>query len=203
MTQHEDKVWINTQGHTVPDALVKPQHKLEDDLVRKLISEARTFNDALGKMKLFTFDEVNAFRDLLAEEYDTKRGGSRGGMTFRTYDGSLEVQISVGENIAFGPELEVAKELIDACILRWSEDANDNIKVLVQDAFQTNKQGRINTGRVLGLRSLKIEDDEWKKAMDAIGDAVRKTTSKTYARFYEIDTETGARTAIPLDIAAV
>lgn len=203
MTEPTPKTWTDAQGRTVPDALVKPHQKLEDDMVRELVGSAKRRSTDLGDFKMSVLEEVSTFRDLLAEEYNVKRGGSRGGMTFRSFDGTMEVQISVGENIAFGPELEVAKELIDACILRWSEDANDNIKVLVQDAFQTNKQGRIDTGRVLGLRRLSIEDEEWQRAMDAIGDAVRKTTTKTYARFYEIDPVSGARTPISLDIAAV
>ena len=39
--------------------------------------------------------------------------------------------------------------------------------------------------------------------MDAISDAVRVTSSKTYIRFYEVNTETGMRQPIPLDLAAV
>ena len=33
----------------------------------------------------------------------------------------------------------------------WAEGANDNIKALVNHAFQTDKEGKINTSRVLGL----------------------------------------------------
>jgi len=56
---------------------------------------------------------------------------------------------------------------------------------------------------VLGLRKLDIEDPEWQRAMTAIADAIRVTSSKTYIRFYEIDPDTGIRRAIPLDLAAV
>jgi hypothetical protein len=88
-------------------------------------------------------------------------------------------------------------------VTRWSEGANDNIRALIDHAFQVNKEGRIDTHRVLGLRRLDIEDADWKRAMDAISDAVRVSGSKTYVRFYQIDAETGQRAAITLDLANV
>ena len=193
----------DASGALIPESKVKPQHKLEDEMVRSLFQMAVPLNAQMVTFKATVLDAVTSFRDLLAEEYGVHRGGTKGNMTFRSYDGSLEVQIAVGESLSFGPELEVAKSLIDQCILRWSEGASDNIKVLVQDAFQTNKQGRIDTARVLGLKRIDIEDDEWARAMEAIGDAVRKTVGKTYARFYMIDPESGVRTPVSLDIAAV
>ena len=193
----------DASGALIPESKVKPQHKLEDEMVRSLFQMAVPLNAQMVTFKATVLDAVTSFRDLLAEEYGVHRGGTKGNMTFRSYDGSLEDQIAVGESLSFGPELEVAKSLIDQCILRWSEGASDNIKVLVQDAFQTNKQGRIDTARVLGLKRIDIEDDEWARAMEAIGDAVRKTVGKTYARFYMIDPESGVRTPVSLDIAAV
>jgi len=74
---------------------------------------------------------------------------------------------------------------------------------MVNQAFQVSKEGRIDTGRVLGLRKLDIDDPQWHRAMTAIADAIRVTSSKTYIRFYEIDPETGVRSAISLDLAAV
>jgi len=45
----------------------------------------------------------------------------------------------------------------------------------------------INTQRILGLRKLKIENATWKRAMEAIGDAVTVTGSCAYYRVYERD----------------
>ena len=75
--------------------------------------------------------------------------------------------------------------------------------MLINDAFQVNKQGTIDTQRVLNLRRLDIDDRDWLRAMDAISDALRVNATKTYLRFYNIDTETGARQAISLDLAAL
>lgn len=190
-------------GTLVPEAKVKPQHKLEDEMVRELAAAALSLNVQLRCFKKRALDRSTSFLDLLAQEYEVSRGGRKGNVSFRSYDGTVEMQIAVSESLSFGPELQNAKALVDACIARWSEGANDNIRVLVDHAFQVNKAGRIDTHRVLALRRLAIDDAEWKRAMDAIGDALRVHDSTTYVRFYRRDPETGRRDAILLDLAKV
>ncbi|MFT5615974.1 MAG: hypothetical protein ACI8Q6_003267 [Granulosicoccus sp.] len=108
----------------------------------------------------------------------------------------------MSDTFEFGAELQAAKELIDNCVERWSEGVNDNLRVMVNQAFQVGKKGHIDTGRVLVLRRLDIDDPEWISAMDAISDAVRVTGSRTNIRFYETDPK-GERRAIRLDMALV
>ncbi len=193
----------DAQGNLVPETKVKPEHKLEDELVRRLTDEAKGLHERLAAFKSNALGEAEAFRQLVAERYGARKGGRRGNMVLRSFDGRFEMQVSVSDHLAFGPELQAAKELIDACVERWSEGANDNIRALINHAFQVNKQGRIDTGRVLGLRRLEIDDADWRRAMDAISDAVRVTSSKTYLRFYEVDRDSGVRRPVPLDLAAV
>lgn len=193
----------DAQGNLVPEAKVKPEHKLEDELVRRLAGSARSIRDTLSAFKSAALREAEELRALTVERYGGRKGGAKGNMTLRSFDGSLEMQVAVSDHLSFGLELQAAKELIDACVARWSEGANDNIRALVNHAFQVNKEGRIDTGRVLGLRRLEIDDPEWRRAMEAISDAVRVTSSKTYVRFYEVDPDTGARRPISLDLAAV
>lgn len=193
----------DAQGNLVPEAKVKPEHKLEDEVARRLTASAQSINKIMAEFRSVALGEVGALRDLIAEKYGAVKGGPKGNVTLRSYDGTVEVQVQVGDNLAFGPELQAAKSLIDACVERWSEGANDNIRALVNHAFQVNKAGRIDTQRVLGLRRLDISDPDWKGAMEAIADAVRVVSSKTYLRFYSVNPDTGAKTPIPLDLAAV
>ncbi|MEO0678836.1 MAG: DUF3164 family protein [Pseudomonadota bacterium] len=198
-----DGYMMDARGALIPVAKVKPQHKLEDALVLELHDAARAISDELAVFKARAFREVQTFREIVAEEYGASVGGRKGNVTLRSYDGRLEMQVAVGETLSFGPELQVAKTLIDECIMAWSEGANDNLRVLIDQAFQVNKAGRIDTHRVLALRNLEIDDEPWKRAMDAISDAVRVVGSKSYVRFYLRNPEDDSRVAIPLDIAAV
>lgn len=189
-------------GSLVPIAKIKPEHLEENDLVISLVAEAERLSRELADFKNRAFENVGAFRELVQEKYGAKKGGKKGNVTLSTFDGSLQVQVSVGENIGFGPELEAAKSLIDECVLRWSETSGDEVKALITHAFQTNKQGRIDTGRVLGLRRLEIDDPQWKLAMEAISNAVRVQGSKTYFRAYRVDPETEIKEPISLDLAS-
>jgi len=73
------------------------------------------------------------------------------------------------------------------CSPQWSEGANENLRAIVDDAFNVGKSGLVSTSRVLGLRRLNIKDATWKKAMDAITESMQVVSSKTYMRFYERD----------------
>jgi len=56
---------------------------------------------------------------------------------------------------------------------------------------------------VLALRRLKIDDENWGKAMTLIADAMKVVSSKSYLRFYERDDVSGEYLPIQLDIAGV
>ena len=83
------------------------------------------------------------------------------------------------------------------------QGSNANIKALVNDAFQVDQQGKISTGRVLGLRRIEIQDEKWLRAMQAIADSMQVASTKPYIRFYERDDASGEYCPITLDVAAV
>lgn len=193
----------NAQGHLVPDNLVKPIDKARDSLVRELFNDATQLNAALGRFKGRAFGDVAAFVQLSAEQYGTKIGGEKGNVTLYTYDGAIKIQVATSDNIVFDERLQAAKALIDECIHEWSEGSTPEIKVLVQQAFQADKEGKLSTGRVLGLRRLEIMDARWQNAMKAIGESVQVVGSKQYVRIYERVGDTDEYAPVNLNIAAV
>ncbi|MFO0004499.1 MAG: DUF3164 family protein, partial [bacterium] len=130
-------------------------------------------------------------------------GGTKGNMSFTTYDGRAKVQIAMSDHIVFGPELQVAKSLIDECLNNWSADANANLRTVIYDAFSVNQHGKIDKQRVLGLRRMDIKDETWRRAMQAISDSCRSIGTTRYVRLYERDSQHGAWRQIPLDIASI
>lgn len=191
------------RGELIALSAVKPEHIEEDELVRRLTVKAAGYNRLLAAFRAEVFEEVVAYRELLADKYGVKRRGSKGNITLSTVDTSLRLTIQVSETLTFGPELEVAKEIIDGCIRRWSAGSNDNIRALIDQAFQVDKQGKLNTDRILGLKRLKIVDEtgEWEQAMGIISDSVRVMASKEHARFYRVCDDTGNSDRIALDLA--
>lgn len=193
----------DAEGRMVPVDKVKPEHKLEDQLVSGLLDKAKEKSAEIAQFKQTTFDDINAFMALLDEKYNVKRGGKKGNLTLTSYDGLQRVQLQNADYINFGPELHVAKSLIDECLTEWSHDVNANLKMIIDRAFQVNREGKLNTGEILSLRRLNIKDDKWQRAMDAIGDSMRVTYSRLYVRFYHRESTNDQWKAVSLDIASL
>jgi hypothetical protein len=192
----------DAKGALVPMTKIKPQHLLEDDLCQRLVAGANGLRNTLHVWRETAFGEVDSLLDMLRQDYGAARGGTKGNVQFTSFDGRLRVDVAMQDSIAFGAELTAAKALIDQCLTRWSDGANDNLKVVVNDAFSVDKAGRLAVERILGLRRLAIEDADWRRAMDAIGDAVRVVSSKRYIRFYQRATTDAPWEAIPLTLSA-
>jgi len=193
----------DAQGRLVPETMVKPIDIQRDTLVKELIENAIKVKDALVKFKTSSFADIAAFVDLFCGTVQHQIGWKKGNVTLFSFDGKFKVQFAVSENIQFDERLQAAKALIDECITEWSQGSRPEIKIIVHDAFKTDKEGNLNHGRILGLRRLEITDDRWKSAMQAIGESVQVVGSKQYIRFYQRREETDQYDAIALDMAAL
>ena len=195
--------WQDASGNLIPESKVKDIDKLRHQVVTDLCHMAKQRRDGLAEFKAKAMQEVAALVATSMEQYGVKTGGEKGNVTLTSFDGKFKLVRQMQDRIVFGEQLMAAKALIDECVQAWSKDANDNIRALVNHAFQTDKEGKINTGRVLGLRSLDIQDEAWKQAMQAIADSTKTASTTPYVRFYERDEGTGEYRAISLDVAAV
>ncbi|WP_341990337.1 DUF3164 family protein [Azorhizobium sp. AG788] len=194
----------DAKGNLVPLALVKPVDVLMDETVRKIIGYARELSARIARFKGHTYDDICSLQALIAQDYGAKLGGSKGNITLTTYDGTERVQVQVADLIEFGPELQAAKKLVDACLSEWSEGSRDEIQAIVARAFQVEKEGTVNRAELFMLLRVEIADARWQRAMDAIRDSIRVIGSKTYFRFYEredADGTLGEWQAISIDLA--
>jgi hypothetical protein len=193
----------NALGHFVPVEQIKEIDLIRDDLVNKIIKDARETQALLSAFKKRTLTEIDSFIDLSAAEYQTQFGGAKGNITLSSYDGKYKVKIKVQESQAFDERLQIAKTLIDELIHEWTKDSRGEIKALIEHAFQVDKEGNINKGRVLGLFKLKIDDPKWKEAMDAIRDSMQVSHSKDYLMLYERVGQEDKYQMISLDMAGL
>ena len=193
----------NSAGHLVPKETISEIDILRDELVKEIVAKARTLQEAMRDFKLSVMGDVAAFVEMSADKYNVKVGGTKGNVTLSTFDGNFKVQRAVAEDITFDERLQAAKALIDQCIHRWAEGSAAEIRALVEHAFQVDKEGKISTGRVLGLRRLSISDPQWQEAMMAIADSIQISGSKTYFRIYVREGNSDRMTQIALDLAAI
>lgn len=190
------------QGRMIPLDMVTEIDRLRDEVVRDTIERAMAMQKDIRACKERIMGDLKSFIDISSERFGVKIGGKKGNVTLTSFDGEFKVIIAVNENIFFDERLQVAKELIDECIREWSEGSRSEIQVLVNDAFYVDKQGKINSNRILGLRRLAIEHPKWQKAMEAITESIQVSGSKEYVRFYRRNKEDGYD-QISLDLAAL
>jgi hypothetical protein len=192
----------DSRGRQVPVEPVSEIDKLRDQTVRRIADEAMKMKEVPGDFKKRIRDDIYTFVELSSNQYGKTWGGKKGNITLSTYDGRYRLIIAIDETLVFDERLQIARQIIGECLDKWSSDARPEIRMLVNDAFQVDKTGKISTGRVLGLRRLEILDPDWQKAMQAITESIQVSGTKQYLRFYERDSN-GEYKQIPLDVAAL
>lgn len=172
----------NAKGALVPVELIKPQHQLEDETVRKIMGFALALSEQVSRFKGHVYEDLGAFDAILEQQYGATKGGPKGNRTYQSYDGLMKVEVRVADLLDFGPELQVAKTLLDECLNEWSADARPEVRALITRTFNTDKEGQVNRALVFTLLSLDVEEPRWNRAMDALREAIRIVGSKTYYR---------------------
>ena len=153
--------WRDAKGCLIPESMIKPIDKERDRLVNELVGKARNVSNVLARFKVEAFGDIAAFIDLSAEQYQAQLGGKKGNLTLYSFDGKYRIQRAIQDRIAFDERLQAARVLIDECLADWTEGASPELQAIVNQAFDTDKEGQINTGRVLSLRRLDIKDERW------------------------------------------
>lgn len=193
----------DAKGRLVNEKHVRPAEALEDQTVRRILAYGVDLADQIARFRSHTTADLLGLLDVLAAEYgQTARVGQKGNWSVSSFDGRLKVVVQVSEQIAFGPELQVARGLVSACITDWSDGARSEIVELARRAFEPDKAGRINREAVLRLRRVEIDDPRWRQAQRAIGDAIRVVGSRRYLRLYMRGAPDAAWIPVPIDLAS-
>ncbi|WP_417766745.1 DUF3164 family protein [Stappia sp.] len=189
------------KGALVPLEMVKPADKLEDEVVRKIMCFANELSAQIARFRGHTMTDLGELDALLAQEFGLTKGGPKGNRTYLSFDGLMRVTVQVADYVDFGPQLQIAKRLLDECLTEWAADSRPEIRAVITRAFNTDKEGQVNRSEIFMLLRLDIEDPRWQEAMRAIREAMRVTGSKEYVRFHRRARVTDRWEAVTIDLA--
>ncbi|SDY54947.1 DUF3164 family protein [Citreimonas salinaria] len=189
------------RGGYTPVRFIKPQHLLEDETVRKIMGFALALSAQVSRFKQHTYEDLGAFDAILDQEYGLTKGGKKGNRTYQTHDGLMKIEVRVADLLDFGPELQVAKQLLDECLNEWSADSRPEVRALITNTFNTDKEGQVNRALLFTLLRLDVEDKRWNRAMDAIREAIRVVGSKTYYRIQMRESFDAPWQTVTIDLA--
>lgn len=192
----------NVQGYLIPVSQIRPVDLARDELVKEKMDKIKVLQAEMRAVKSSLLSDVDAFVQLSGERYGVRLGGVKGNVQLLSFDGKYKLCRDYGQLLTFDEGLQAAKELIDGCLRRWCADSRPELRAVVEQAFKVDKKGRINTGAVLGLRRIEIDDPDWQEAMRAITESLQVLDSRVYVRAYERDAS-GAYQPISLDFASV
>jgi len=201
--QIPDGYMLNAQGHLVPIDTIKKIDMERDKLVKQIVGNAKAQQAQLAAFKSAAMGSVETFIQRSVEQYGVELGGAKGNVSLVSYDGKYKVQLAVSDRLTFSEQIQAAKVLIDECLHEWTKNSRSEIKALIENAFQTDKEGKINIGRIFGLMKLNINEPKWKTAMDAIRDSIQVEGTTSYLRIYERQGQTNKYEQVTLDIAGL
>lgn len=190
----------DAKGRLIPVGKVKDVDKLRDEVVRGIVTAAKEAQATLRTFRANALGDIQTFADISGERYGAKRGGLKGNITLVSFDGSQKVLLQISDHLSFDERLQAAKALIDECLTEWAQGSTEEIKAIINQAFAVDTEGRVNTGAILSLRKLDIQDSRWREAMEAIADSLQVIGSKKLIRAYE-RREDGSYAPIPLALA--
>lgn len=191
----------DAKGNLVPVEMINPADKLEDEVVRKVMSFAVSLSEQIARFRGHTMTDLGEFDALLEQEYGAIKGGKKGNRTYQSFDGLMKVTIQVADFVAFGPQLQIGKKILDERLTEWSADSRPEIRAIITKAFNTEKEGQVSRSDIYALLRLQIEDERWLQAMRAIRDAMRIVGSKEYIRFHQRAAVTEAWAPVTIDLA--
>lgn len=171
------------RGRLTAVEMIKPQDKLEDEVVRKEFGFAFALAAQISRFKGHAYANLAEFDALLEQEYSAKKGGAKGNKTYTTFDGLMRIEIRIQDQIRFGSGIATAKSIFDEILTELAADTAPEIRTLITNAFATDKEGQINRANLFLLLRTESADPRWHEGQRAIRDAIKVVGSASYLRF--------------------
>ena len=195
--------WRDAKGNLVHESNVRPVDRDMDEVVRRIHGFGAPLSEQMWRFRAYTMSDIAAFVDRVVERYGARKGGRKGNLTLMTHNGCLKVNLAQAERITVGPEIVAAQALVEECIERWASGSRRELRALVGQAFAVGEDGTVSVAALLRLRRVEIDDDGWRRAQDAIADALRPAGKAEYIRLYRRETPAEPWQPVSLHLATV
>lgn len=171
--------WLDSRGSAVPPKYVSALDRRRDAVVERIHKIGAKLEAAMLKAKREVLSELDDYLAFLEKETGTERTG-KGNLTLTNFSGNLQIEKRMDDVTDFDERLQSAKTLIDECLEEWSEGSREEIAVVVREAFNLDKKGRVNQHMILRLLRLSIKDARWNQAMDLIRESIQVLGTRQY-----------------------
>ena len=196
------KHMADAKGRLTPVEMIKAQHLLEDEMVRREFGWALALAEQIARFKGHAYAALDGFDALLAQEYGARRGGAKGNKTYYSFDGLMRIDIRINDVLSFTSGLQQAKAIFDEILQEKSADSAPEIRMIITNAFAVDKAGQINRANLYLLLQTESDDPRWQEGQRAIREAQKILGTREYIRFYKRDSIRDAWKPVTIDLAA-
>lgn len=175
----KDGNWIDARGKAVPVEYVPELDRERDAMVERIFKKATKLEDQIAQFRVETLCEIDTYLAKLAK-FNKVKENWKGNITLDTFDGSLRINRNMDDQIGFSETLQIVKTQIDEWLRDRLSGVDDSLAKVVSQAFNVDKQGRVNTAMIMKLLHLDIQDAKWQKAMEILKDSIIVKSSRQY-----------------------
>ncbi len=200
----KDQVWQDESGTNIPYNRINKVERLMERSSAKILREALAINAKLVAFRDTISDlSMEAYDAFMASKKSSKK--TKGNFTWFNFNRTIKIEVSISEPIKFDDlTIEAAKSKFYAFLEKNVTSSNDFVKPMILDAFQTQRNAKLDTNRVLSLvrHEAKINSPLFSEAVKLIQQAIRRPKSKTYYRVWVKD-EAGQYKNIELNLSSL
>lgn len=177
----ENGLWINKSGKEIHPDLVKPLDKKRDKMVTMVVKWSLTLEKRLAQVHRKVIEKCEQFLEWQAKQYDLTAGKS-GSITLADFSNTMKIKFTVPPRREFDDKLDLAKSALDAFLKEKMAGADLDIQAIVNESFNVDKKGKVDTDAILRLRELNITHPKWKAAMNLINESLQVSYAKRYVQ---------------------
>jgi len=178
----KDGNWIDSRGKAVPQEYVPELDRDRDAMVERIFKKALKLEEAIAAFRVEALCELDTYLAKLAKANKVKENW-KGNISLDSFDGSLRIQRNMDDQVGFSESLQIVKTQIDDWLRDRLNGVDDALAKVVSQAFNVDKQGRVNTAMIMKLLHLDIKDPKWQKAMAILKDSIVTKSSRQYVSF--------------------
>lgn len=196
---------INGRGERVHVDLIKGDELMRDTLVNALLADAEVFRGMLAEFRAKSEQRVEEYMNTLMEKYriNAMARSKKGNITLENYASTAKIQIAIQDKLAFDEKIQLAKMKFDEYFEQVTAQSSEEIKLLINKAFDVDKEGNVDVKKILELRSYDIRHPKWVEGVALIEEAKKVVHSKRFIRFYRRNDPADKWEHVSLDLAAV
>lgn len=199
-----DKIWTDESGQQIPANRTTKVERLHERSSARIAREALRVNKQLTAFNDLITELSNEAYEAFMDSKEVKKV-TKGNYTWYNFDRSIKIEINVNEPIKFDElTITAAKEKLDSFLDKNITSKNEFIKQMVIDAFETQRNGQLDTKQVLKLTRYesKVKSPLFSEAIKLIREAIRRPKSKTYRRVWLKD-ENGQYQNVELNLTSI